>query len=267
MSQSNNIDRLLAIMAKLRDPEQGCPWDKAQTYQTIVPFTLEEAYEVADTIERTALDELPGELGDLLFQVIFYCQLGKEQGLFDFADVVDKICNKLTQRHPHVFAELSQVSSEQVKQTWEAIKADERAGRSLTSVLDDIPVALPALSRAAKIQRRVAAHGFDWDELAPVVAKVHEEIDEVLEEVTAEQEDIQKVQEEMGDLLFAVVNLSRHIGVDPEQALRLANAKFERRFRGVEELAAASNKLMVEHSLAELDTYWEQVKVTEKLKG
>ncbi len=266
MSQINNIEHLLAIMVKLRDPQLGCPWDKAQTFETIVPFTLEEAYEVADTIERAAFDELPGELGDLLFQVIFYCQLGKEQGLFNFADVVDKICLKLTQRHPHVFGELSQASSEQVKQTWESIKANERAGRSLTSVLDDIPLNLPALSRAAKIQRRVATHGFDWNELAPVVAKVHEEIDEVLVEVTADKVDTQKVQEEMGDLLFAVVNLSRHIGIEPEQALRLANAKFERRFRGVEALAAASDKPMAQHSLAELDTYWEQVKLTEKLK-
>ncbi|MCG9696052.1 nucleoside triphosphate pyrophosphohydrolase [Shewanella sp. Isolate11] len=269
MTQSNtpkthDIQRLLDIMAQLRNPNSGCPWDLAQDYQSIVPFTLEEAYEVADTIERCAFDELPGELGDLLFQVVFYCQLGKEQGRFDFANVVDKICRKLTERHPHVFAEPAQISSQEVKQTWESIKASERAGRSLTSVLDDIPLNLPALSRAAKIQRRVATQGFDWNELAPVVAKVHEEIDEVLVEVNADAPDKNKVQEEMGDLLFAVVNLARHIGVEPEQALRLANAKFERRFRGVEALAAAADKQMAEHTLAELDSYWDRVKLTEK---
>ncbi|MCE9678079.1 nucleoside triphosphate pyrophosphohydrolase [Shewanella sp. AS1] len=264
---SSDIARLLEIMAKLRDPKTGCPWDRAQDYQSIVPFTLEEAYEVADTIERNALDELPGELGDLLFQVIFYCQLGKEQGLFDFEQVVEKICRKLTERHPHVFGELPLASSQEVKQTWESIKAGERAGRSLTSVLDDIPLNLPALSRAAKIQRRVASHGFDWAELEPVVAKVHEEIDEVLAEVQVSSPDATRVREEMGDLLFAVVNLARHIGVDPEQALRLANSKFERRFRGVEALAAASGKPLAQHTLAQLDSYWEQVKLAEKAKG
>jgi ATP diphosphatase len=267
MTASKDIDRLLDIMSKLRDPETGCSWDKAQHYQTIVPFTLEEAYEVVDTIERNALDELPGELGDLLFQVIFYCQLGKEQGLFDFALVVDKLCHKLTERHPHVFGELSEATSREVKQTWESIKASERAGRSLHSVLDDIPLNLPALSRAAKIQRRVASVGFDWGELAPVVGKVHEEIAEVLAEVEAKQRDHHKVAEEMGDLLFAVVNLARHIGVEPEQALRQANIKFEGRFRGVEALALAAEKPMAEHSLAELDSYWEQVKLNEKAKA
>ncbi|QYK02368.1 nucleoside triphosphate pyrophosphohydrolase [Shewanella psychrotolerans] len=267
MTAPKNIERLLQIMSKLRDPETGCPWDLAQNYQTIVPFTLEEAFEVADTIERNALDELPGELGDLLFQVIFYCQLGKEQGLFDFALVVDKICNKLTERHPHVFGGLSQATTQEVKQTWEGIKASERIGRSLHSVLDDIPLNLPALSRAAKIQRRVATVGFDWDELEPVVGKIHEEIEEVLVEVNAPEQDPQKVTEEMGDLLFAVVNLARHIGVDAEQALRQANIKFERRFRGVEALANVAQKPMKEHSLAELDSYWEQVKVNEKTKA
>lgn len=267
MSASKDIDRLLQIMSKLRDSETGCPWDKAQNYQTIVPFTLEEAYEVADTIERNALNELPGELGDLLFQVIFYCQLGKEQGVFDFTVVVDKICTKLTERHPHVFGQLPQATTEEVKQTWEGIKASERVGRSLHSVLDDIPLNLPALSRAAKIQRRVANVGFDWDELEPVVGKIHEEIEEVLVEVNAPEQDPQKVMEEMGDLLFAVVNLARHIGVDAEQALRQANSKFERRFRGVEALANATEKPMKEHSLAELDGYWDQVKANEKTKA
>lgn len=266
MKVNNDINRLLEIMSQLRDPQTGCPWDKAQTYHTIVPFTLEEAYEVADTIERAAFDELPGELGDLLFQVIFYCQLAKEQGLFDFGVVVDKICRKLTERHPHVFGELPLTSTAEVKQSWESIKASERAGRSLHSVLDDIPLNLPALSRAAKVQKRVASVGFDWDELAPVVAKIHEEIAEVLEEVNAPEQQPQRISEEMGDLLFAVVNLSRHLGVEPEQALRLANGKFERRFRGVEALANAAEKPMKAHSLAELDAYWDQVKRAETAK-
>ncbi|ACA87621.1 nucleoside triphosphate pyrophosphohydrolase [Shewanella woodyi] len=261
--QNNDIQPLLDIMAKLRDPQTGCPWDKAQRFETIVPFTLEEAYEVADTIERMAIDELPDELGDLLFQVVFYCQLGKEQGLFDFADVVEKICNKLTSRHPHVFGTLKGASSDEVKENWEQIKAKERSERDLHSILDNIPVGLPALSRSVKIQKRVARVGFDWAELGPVVDKIHEEIDEVIHEVEQEKVNPDKVQDEMGDLLFAVVNLARHLGVEPEQALRGANRKFERRFRGVESLANKAEKPMEEHTLDELDQYWDEVKLRE----
>lgn len=269
---ATDVAPLLKIMEKLRDPQTGCPWDKAQTFQTIVPFTLEEAYEVADTIERLALDELPDELGDLLFQVVFYCQLGKEQGRFDFSTVVNKITDKLTRRHPHVFGhELfeADASSQQMKANWEAIKASEREQKALAaggnspsevSVLDDIPRAQPALSRSIKIQQRVARVGFDWPELEPVVAKIHEEIDEVLFEVNQPTLDQAKVQAEMGDLLFAVVNLARHLKVDPEQALRQANIKFERRFKGVETCARQNNKALEEHSLEELDAYWDKVK-------
>ncbi|MBW8185546.1 nucleoside triphosphate pyrophosphohydrolase [Shewanella nanhaiensis] len=260
---NNDIQPLLDIMAKLRDPQTGCPWDIAQRFETIVPFTLEEAYEVADTIERMAIDELPDELGDLLFQVVFYCQLGKEQGLFDFADVVEKICNKLTSRHPHVFGTLKGVSSDEVKENWEQIKAKERSERDLHSILDNIPVGLPALSRSIKIQKRVARVGFDWAELGPVVDKIHEEIDEVIHEVEQEKVNPDKVQDEMGDLLFAVVNLARHLGVEPEQALRGANRKFERRFRGVESMANKAEKPMEEHTLDELDQYWDEVKLRE----
>lgn len=272
---ATDVAPLLKIMAKLRDPQTGCPWDKVQTFQTIVPFTLEEAYEVADTIERLALDELPDELGDLLFQVVFYCQLGKEQGRFDFSTVVNKIIDKLTRRHPHVFGdEVCDVyaSSQQMKANWEAIKANEREQKALAaevtspsevSVLDNIAHAQPALSRSIKIQQRVARVGFDWPELAPVVAKIHEEIDEVLAEVNQTTLDQAKVQAEMGDLLFAVVNLARHLQVDPEQALRQANVKFERRFKGVEAFARKNNKALEEHSLNELDAYWEQVKQDE----
>ncbi|ABZ75789.1 MazG family protein [Shewanella halifaxensis HAW-EB4] len=257
---------LLNIMQKLRDPETGCPWDRAQSFQTIVPFTIEEAYEVADTIERMALDELPDELGDLLFQVVFYCQLGKEQGLFDFNTVVERICDKLTRRHPHVFEGLATTSTDEIKQNWEQLKAIERSERALDSVLDDIPLSLPALSRSIKIQKRVARVGFDWAELPPVVAKIHEEIDEVIFEVEQETVDVQKVQDEMGDLLFAVVNLARHLGVEPEKALRQANHKFERRFRGVEAYAQADGRAMNEHTLEELDGYWDSVKQDERNK-
>ncbi|RTR34545.1 nucleoside triphosphate pyrophosphohydrolase [Shewanella atlantica] len=263
MHHNADMQPLLDIMAKLRDPINGCPWDRAQTFETIVPFTLEEAYEVADTIERMALDELPDELGDLLFQVVFYCQLGKEQGLFDFGDVIEKICTKLTSRHPHVFGELEGASTEQVKESWEKIKANERSEKELHSVLDNIPLGLPALTRSVKIQKRVARVGFDWAELAPVVDKIHEEIAEVLHEVEQEEVIPSKVQDEMGDLLFAVVNLSRHLGVEPEQALRQANTKFERRFRGVETLAGQSGKSMQEHSLEELECYWGEIKLQE----
>lgn len=269
---ATDVAPLLKIMEKLRDPQTGCPWDKAQTFQTIVPFTLEEAYEVADTIERLALDELPDELGDLLFQVVFYCQLGKEQGRFDFSTVVNKITDKLTRRHPHVFGNEvfeADASSQQMKANWEAIKASEREQKALAagvtsssevSVLDDIPRAQPALSRSIKIQQRVARVGFDWPELEPVVAKIYEEIDEVLAEVNQLTLDQTKVQAEMGDLLFAVVNLARHLKVDPEQALRQANVKFERRFKGVEAFARQNNKALEEHSLEELDAYWDKVK-------
>ncbi|WP_298775921.1 nucleoside triphosphate pyrophosphohydrolase [uncultured Shewanella sp.] len=263
MTSEFTVQSLLEIMTKLRDPNTGCPWDLAQQFDSIVPFTLEEAYEVADTIERVALDELPSELGDLLFQVIFYCQLGQEQGLFDFGVVVDKICNKLITRHPHVFAEQDFHSSQVIKQNWELLKEKERQARQLHSTLDDIPLALPALTRSMKIQKRVARVGFDWDTLEPVVAKVHEEITEVLDEVNQAPLSQDKVIDEMGDLLFAVVNMARHLQVDPEQALRQANRKFERRFRGVEDKVAASGSVMSEQTLSQLDAHWDAVKKEE----
>jgi nucleoside triphosphate diphosphatase len=270
----DNISALIVIMEKLRDPATGCPWDLAQRFDTIVPFTLEEAYEVADAIEQDDLAHLPDELGDLLFQVVFYCQLGKEQGLFDFATVVERISDKLIRRHPHVFGPMQdesaangakpELNTQALKAAWEATKAQERQQKQLLSVLDDIPMALPALTRAVKIQKRVAKLGFDWPELEPVVAKIHEEIDEVMAEARLLESDPEtyfpKVKDEMGDLLFAVVNLARHLGVDPESALRQGNHKFEQRFRGVEALATASGKAMQAHTLAELDGYWDQVK-------
>lgn len=264
MQASNDIQTLLNIMAKLRDPQSGCDWDLAQNFGSIVPFTLEEAYEVADAIERADWQALPSELGDLLFQVVFYCQLAQEQGMFDFRSVVERISDKLIRRHPHVFTDTSKpLSSSELKQQWEILKSNERAEQQQYSLLDDIPQAMPALSRSMKIQKRVAQVGFDWDELPPVIAKVYEEIDEVMEEVNLPARSSTRITEEVGDLLFAVVNMARHLGVEPEQALRQANRKFERRFRGVEALAAAQQKPMQQHTLDELELYWQQVKSAE----
>lgn len=236
---------LLHLMARLRDPQHGCPWDLQQDYASIVPHTLEEAYEVADAIERRDFAHLPGELGDLLFQVVYYSQLAREEGRFDFATVVDAITRKLVRRHPHVFPdgdlygspELPRLDEAAIKQRWEQIKAEERAEQAAApeqlSLLDDVPHALPALSRAAKLQKRAAGVGFDWPEALPVVDKLHEELNEVLEAMS--ENDPQAIAEEIGDLLFVVVNLARHLKVDPENALRAANGKFERRFRFIEQ--------------------------------
>ena len=263
MTQSRyQLDDLLAIMARLRDPDAGCPWDKKQTFASIVPYTLEEAYEVADSIERHDLEALKGELGDLLFQVIFYCQMASEQGLFGFAEVIDTVSEKLVRRHPHVFADAQFADSQAVNANWEAEKAKERQQKdaSATSVLDDIPLALPALNRAHKMQKRCAAVGFDWDALAPVVAKVHEEIDEVMHEVLQVERDEAKVADELGDLLFATINLVRHLKKEPEQVLRQANAKFERRFREVERIVAARGLEMTGVDLETMEAVWQEVK-------
>ena len=236
---------LLHLMARLRDPQHGCPWDLQQDYASIVPHTLEEAYEVADAIESGDFEHLPGELGDLLFQVVYYSQLAREEGRFDFATVVDAITRKLVRRHPHVFPngdlygspELPRLDEAAIKRRWEEIKAEERAEKAAApeqlSLLDDVPSALPALSRAAKLQKRAAQVGFDWPEALPVVDKVREELDEVLDAMS--ESDPQAIAEELGDLLFVVVNLARHLKVDPENALRAANGKFERRFRFIEQ--------------------------------
>ncbi len=218
------VQDLLNLMARLRDPQSGCPWDLKQTYASIVPHTLEEAYEVADAIEQGDLDHLKGELGDLLFQVVFYAQLAKEEGRFEFDDVIDGITRKLLRRHPHVFptgelyapAETPRLTDEQVNQRWDEIKAEERAEKSgapeQLSLLDDVPVALPALSRAAKLQKRASQVGFDWPAALPVVDKVREELDEILEAMV--DNDAEGIAEEVGDLLFSVVNLARHLKVD-----------------------------------------------------
>lgn len=260
-----SLSDLLAIMAALRDPENGCPWDLKQHFGSIVPHTLEEAYEVADAIERGDLTALPGELGDLLFQVVFYARLGEEQALFNFGDVVQSISHKLVARHPHVFGGAEFADEAAIKANWETTKAAERLARdsSATSVLDDIPQALPSLSRANKIQKRCASVGFDWRELPPVVDKIREELDEVMEEVNAPERNADRIADELGDLLFSCVNLVRHLKQDPEQVLRRANTKFERRFRALEQAVLADGKASRDCSLAELDGYWEQVKSRE----
>ncbi|MCR4511181.1 nucleoside triphosphate pyrophosphohydrolase [Pseudomonas sp. 32.2.56] len=268
------LDDLLHLMARLRDPQHGCPWDLKQSYATIVPHTLEEAYEVADAIERGDFDHLPGELGDLLFQVVYYSQLAREEGRFEFAQVVDGITRKLIRRHPHVFpdgdlygaVDVAKLEEDAVKQRWEAIKAEERAEKANApeqlSLLDDVPTALPSLSRAIKLQKRAAQVGFDWPEALPVVDKVREELDEVLEAMS--ENDPEAIGEEIGDLLFVVSNLARHLKVDPETALRAANAKFERRFRFIEQALREAGRSMEDCVLDELDALWGEAKKLEK---
>ena len=272
----HGMDDLLTMMQVLRDAEQGCPWDLQQDWDSIVPHTLEEAYEVADAIERRAFDELPGELGDLLFQVVYYAQFGAEERRFDFADIVDTLTAKMLRRHPHVFPDgtlasrrppgvsAEEVQTQQVNSRWESLKAEERAERAVAtpSVLDDVPRTLPALSRAAKLSKRAARVGFDWPDAKGVVAKIHEELAEVEEALAAG--DQQHAQEEVGDLLFAVTNLARTLNADPEQCLRATNAKFERRFRYVEGELNAAQRPLAEASLDEMETHWQAAKAQEK---
>ena len=269
-----SLEDLLHLMARLRDPQYGCPWDIRQTYASLVPYTLEEAYEVADAIESGDLAHLQGELGDLLFQVVYYSQLAREEGRFEFDGVVDSITRKLIRRHPHVFPtgdlyappDQPRLSEEQVKQRWDQIKAEERAERAdapqQLSLLEDVPLALPALSRAAKLQKRAAQVGFDWPAALPVVDKVREELDEVLEAMA--DNDQPAIEEEIGDLLFVVVNLARHLKVDPESALRGANAKFDRRFRFIEQALRDTHRPIEDCTLEDLDALWDEAKRQEK---
>ena len=267
------LEDLLHLMARLRDPQYGCPWDLKQNYASIVPHTIEEAYEVADTIERGDFEHLQGELGDLLFQVVYYSQLAREEGRFEFDGVVDSITRKLIRRHPHVFptgelyapVDTPSLSEAQVKSRWEEIKAEERAEKAQPeqlSLLDDVPAALPALSRAAKLQKRAATVGFDWPAALPVLDKVREELEEVLQAMA--DGDADALEDEVGDLLFAAVNLARHLKHDPENALRRANRKFERRFRFIEQALRDSGRPIEDCNLDELDALWGEAKRQEK---
>lgn len=257
------IDRLLGIMKTLRDPQKGCPWDREQTYTTIAPYTLEETYEVLDAIGRKDFDDLRGELGDLLFQVVFYARIAEEEGRFNFDDICDAISDKMERRHPHIFGDVKVGSSQQVLTEWERIKAGERADKAQRSALDNIPRTFPALMRSHKIQKRCSNVGFDWQTLGPVLDKVYEEIDEVMYEVQQPVVDQRKLEEEIGDLLFATVNFSRHLGSKAEVALQKANDKFERRFRQVEEMMSRQGMQMQDASLEQMEAAWQQVKAKE----
>lgn len=272
------IERLVAIMKMLRDKDHGCPWDLEQTIKSLLPYTLEEVYEVADAIENDDPVELEDELGDLLFQVIFYAQIAAEQGEFDFQDIAAAICDKLVRRHPHVFpnGDLQQfglpqeISAEQVVVNWEAIKEAEReekrrkggkkASQATASLLDDVPRALPAIERARKLQKRAAQAGFDWTDIRPVLEKLKEEVGEFEEAIASG--DASRMNDELGDVLFAAVNLARHGGVEPEVALRSANRRFEQRFKWIEATLAAQGKALKDADLTELDALWDQAKAS-----
>ena len=258
------MDRLLTVMARLRNPDGGCPWDLEQNFATIAPYTIEEAYEVADAIERQDMAALKDELGDLLLQVVFHAQMAREAGTFDFADVAAGISEKMIRRHPHVFGDVSIATADAQTRAWEEHKENERRTKASAegrtpSVLDGVAAGLPALMRALKLQRRAARVGFDWHSARDVFLKIDEELSEIKSELSSTPLP-ERLLDEVGDLLFAVVNLARHLDVDPEAALRHANGKFERRFRQVEDQLAAASRTPAEASLDELEALWQQVK-------
>jgi nucleoside triphosphate diphosphatase len=266
---SRDIARLIEIMAALRTPGTGCPWDLEQNFRTIAPYTLEEAYEVADAIARGNLDDLKDELGDLLLQVVFHARMAEEQGAFDFGGVVETVTAKMVRRHPHVFADADGKTAKAVEGLWERIKAQEKAeakaGRGEagpTGALAGVPVALPALTRALKLQNKAGQVGFDWNDPRAVLAKIREEADEI--EAELDRAANGEAAAEVGDLLFAVVNLARHLGADPEDVLRQTNLKFERRFASIEKALAECGKTPKDASLAEMDALWDEAKAAEK---
>jgi nucleoside triphosphate diphosphatase len=272
MTPSRDIARLIEIMAALRTPGTGCPWDLEQNFATIAPYTLEEAYEVADAIARNDLQDLREELGDLLLQVVFHARMAQEQGAFDFADVVETLTEKLIRRHPHVFGDARELSPDAVKGLWERIKAEEKALRARTrgsngnskaadGALSGVPVTLPALTRALKLQTKAGRVGFDWNDPLAVLAKIREEADEIEAELTAGNR--AEAATETGDLLFAVVNLARHLDADPEAVLRATNRKFERRFAAIEHALAQRGKTPQDSTLAEMDALWDEAKAGE----
>jgi nucleoside triphosphate diphosphatase len=255
------IQTLLDIMACLRNPDNGCPWDRQQDFRSIAPYTLEEACEVVDAIERDDMAGLRDELGDLLFQVVFHARMASESGWFDFSDVVKNICDKMIRRHPHVFGDAEVVDADAQTQAWEAHKQQERKAYS-GSVLDGVPLALPALMRADKLQKKASRAGFDWHDIRGVFDKVAEELEELRVEI-GDGSDQEALRDEAGDLLFAVVNLVRHAGAEPESVLRRANRKFTKRFQQVEQLCHQAGTSVTETDLDTLDWYWDQVKMRE----
>jgi MazG family protein len=272
------VDDLLRVMARLRDPDTGCPWDREQTFGTIAPYTIEEAYEVADAIARNDLEALKDELGDLLLQVVYHARIAEELDSFAFADVVDAITAKMIRRHPHVFEDRSLRSSFLGSGTWERIKAEEKVTRGKSapgagddeagSLLDDVPLALPGLSRAVKLQSRAARVGFDWPSLEPVLGKIEEELGELKAAIVAAERApgaaaAKNVAEEFGDLMFVMANVARHLGIDPESSLRDANGKFVRRFRGIEAALRAEGRTPEDATLAEMDRLWDEAKASE----
>ena len=259
------IFRLIEIMARLRDPNGGCPWDLEQTFATIAPYTVEEAYEVADAIQRGSLSDLRDELGDLLLQVVFHARMAEEQGAFDFAAVAEAINDKMVRRHPHVFGEVVHRDAAEQTRAWETIKAGERAakaGGTVASLTDDVPVALPALTRAVKLSSRVARVGFVWPSAKEVLAKLHEEVAELEAEIAAGDRD--KARDELGDVLFVCANLARELEVDPEAALRGTNDKFVRRFKYIERRLAERGSSPEASDLAEMDALWDEAKAAER---
>ena len=277
MKASRNITRLLEIMAALRTPKTGCPWDLEQDFASRAPYTIEEAYEVADAIERGDPDDLREELGDLLLQVVFHAQMGAEHGLFDFGEIVEAITSKLIRRHPHVFGEARDLKPAAVAKLWGEIKAMEKAERRTaraasglspepdsTGLLAGIPKPLPGLTRAVKLQQKASSVGFDWNDARLVLAKIREETDEI-EAALDQEQSAEKVAGEVGDLLFAVANLARHLKADPEAALRTTNAKFERRFAHIEQALAGRGVALKDASLEDMDALWDEAKRLEKM--
>jgi ATP diphosphatase len=271
LKPSRDIIRLIELMTALRTPSTGCPWDLKQDFDTIAPYTIEEAYEVADAIARRDLPGLTDELGDLLLQVVFHARMAEEQGAFDFGDVVYAITSKLIRRHPHVFGDARDLSPEQVKSLWQKVKDEERLEKQskksneegAASLLDDVALALPALGRAEKLQQRAATVGFDWPSVAETRAKVEEELRETIEA----ENDPTAAAEEIGDLLFAVVNYARKLNIDPESALRATNEKFRRRFRSIEHVLSQRGKSPKQSNLAEMDALWNEAKIAERKSG
>jgi nucleoside triphosphate diphosphatase len=271
MTPSRDISRLLKIMARLRTPDSGCPWDLEQNFATIAPYTIEEAYEVADAITRGDLDDLRDELGDLLLQVVFHARMAEEQNAFAFGDVVEAITRKMIRRHPHVFADIDgRLTPSDVKGAWDRIKGEEKAERAVrrkpaeaahTSLLSSVKTGQPALTRAMELQRKASHVGFDWNDPRAVLHKIREEADEI--EAALDRGDADELAEETGDLLFALVNLARHVGADPESALRSTNAKFERRFGYIERALAAQGRSLESSSLDEMDALWNEAKENE----